>query len=1257
MRILGDGKIRMVLTAGTKDKLFSSTAASRNVGSMIENYVSTVKMSKKQELSMYQSIYDKIFRKAGELNKMIDEQAELTDLNTSGKISNSDLAKLNEINQKVERLSETGLITLKTDNKGHVSVSKRKFKNSDDIKSVLYNVKDADVSIFPLRKDITGLTISSFVASLDKKQKQILIDKFGYEKVTGIEIKDSFSEILSEPAINGVQTGMAYAVLETSSEVEAVEVMGENAHPSYPYQIRLKDPKAEVTIKILEKPENPHDADHYDFSKDFSFTNQLKSVDKMSEVQLTKHKKLLNNQMKTMFPPTSGMSQILFRNINKNTIEDINNNVDKIEPYKNLTALQKFRAKNKKKYSDFYTRERSQLSPEEQQLFDEQESVTENPDLFARLRSRRGLRDMFEGLGQFAEEKGLVFTETQKKVRTFLESMNSQLSFSALAVRKHAARLRKLTKTPEALAEVRAYITESNPEAKQAIAERIEKMPKGDAIIATADSMRAMIDNLSQVFLDNPMFDSLPERAFKEVQSYKSKEGKTMYRVVNTKTGGIIDADLTKAAAEKVADAPSIKDAIRANLGSYLHTSYRFFSSKEYKITDKAKRKAYEAEYEVAKMSEFKKLIKEGKTQEEALDILKQPETINRLIDEATESINKYVSEIEAMREDPDFMFTGLSANSIKIPKTALQQKKGIPEHIAELLGREKDPVNSFIDTAMVMYKTIFKTQMVKKISDAFGGDFVKDEVTDAEINSGNWKKVKDQYSPINGKYVKTEIFEMLQSKPLLQAENAVLNAYFKGLKVMRKSKVVWNLPTWRKNLTGGMFFIAANGVLNPAFLKDFKNRIDRTRKGEANPEIESLLKEMSELGLIGADVNAGLIDVNDAAMNVLFDEDFNGAEAHLKKVWTKVKNTDAKLAEKYAAIDDYTKLIIYRVERESFAKKLYGKDYASLTEAQQTKVRDEAGEFVKQNTPTFSRLPKWYINSFSKVPLGDFLGFKLESWRSITANLRNATADIKKSSDQSLSEVQRKEYLAAGRRRMMGSIATLGARAVVPVILTSMFLGDDDEEIAEDALAIRPDWMEGHSLIVKNISDDGVVSVYNYSMEDPYGEISDALMGDLTGFADFMSPNMFVKLAVHLTEGRDAYGRDLYDKSDPASAKFAKIMGYTTKSMIMPPSLVSTAKYQENQMLIRDYKYNLGQQFYFTAREYTKGKPYNELKGRARTNRLEALDDVRKMYDSVLRVAQHKGNASMMVNASKVLNRFNKIERAYIRGGFLIEE
>ena len=115
MRVLGDGKVRMVLTAGTKDKLFSSTAASRNVAAMIENYVLAVKMSPSQELSMYQSIYDKIFRKSGELNKMIVRQVELTDLKARNEITGKELSKLNEINQKLEKLSEAGLVTLTTD--------------------------------------------------------------------------------------------------------------------------------------------------------------------------------------------------------------------------------------------------------------------------------------------------------------------------------------------------------------------------------------------------------------------------------------------------------------------------------------------------------------------------------------------------------------------------------------------------------------------------------------------------------------------------------------------------------------------------------------------------------------------------------------------------------------------------------------------------------------------------------------------------------------------------------------------------------------------------------------------------------------------------------------------------------------------------------------------------------------------------------------------------------------------------------------
>ena len=158
---------------------------------------------------------------------------------------------------------------------------------------------------------------------------------------------------------------------------------------------------------------------------------------------------------------------------------------------------------------------------------------------------------------------------------------------------------------------------------------------------------------------------------------------------------------------------------------------------------------------------------------------------------------------------------------------------------------------------------------------------------------------------------------------------------------------------------------------------------------------------------------------------------------------------------------------------------------------------------------------------------------------------------------------------------------------------------------------------------------------------------------GDLTIFEDFTKPNMLVKLITHLTEGKDAYGRDLYEKADPATLKMAKALGYTMKQIVVPPSLSALAKYKNpSQMAIRDYEINIGQQFYFQAKEYVSTKKYYELEGRARKNRLTALDEVREMYQAVMNVAVAKNNPKMMQSANRVLNRFGKREKMYIMYG-----
>lgn len=911
--------------------------------------------------------------------------------------------------------------------------------------------------------------------------------------------------------------------------------------------------------------------------------------------------------------------------------------------------------------------ERKQLTSEEQQ---ELNRISEDQSSEKRkLESAKDLFPVLKGLYSSAAEKlkkgGHVYTDTQKRVNEFLESMNSQLSRTAFRVRIQGRMLRKLANTPEKLAVVEEYLVASG-DAKMQLREKIEKFDKGETIVAIADGMRAFIDGLSKKFLESPYFDALPEIGFRKVESYKDKKDNTVYRIVNTRTGDIMESDLSKTVAYQRLKEKGLRDIIRGNLGTYMHTSYRFFKSKDFKITEPAKRKAVQGAYETLKAHRLESLIEEGKTEKEALDILRSKEEVSSLMAEAKKGIDDYVSKIEAQRDDPKFSFSGLSSKALKIPKPAFQRKKGLPDYIETLLGKEKDPVNRFTDTAVVMMRTFYKAQLVHKISDALGTDYIKEksELTPEEQASGDWKKVDDEYSPINGKYVQAEVFEMLQSTPLMQSDNAIINGYFKGLKLMRKSKVVWNIPTWRKNWTGGWFFMATNGIINKSMGKDTLNRAERLFKGMSNPEIEALLDEMAENGLIGADVSAGLIDLNDAALGMMFTEEPIGQyEAKFKKFHKKLKNTDARLAEKYAAVDDYTKLVIYRVEKESFSKKLYGKAYAELTETQQEKVRREAAEFVKQNTPTFSRLPKWYTKgnvagkniSLAQVPLGDFLGFKLESVRSMYANITNAHKDLQTAKDTSLSQAQRDEYRKAGIRRMSGALSVLSLRMAIPAIAAAIALDDDDEEIAEDAVKLRPSWMEGHTLMVKSISDEGIVKVYDYSMEDPYAELTNL---DFSFFEDFVQPNMMLKLAVHLTEGQDAYGRDLFEKADPFVLKLAKGIGYTTKQMVVPPSVTALAKYKDpSQLIIRDYEINVGQQFYFQAKEYVSAEKYTDLSGNARKNRLSALDDVREMHQAVLRIASAKNNMQLAVDANKVLNRFGKIEKAYILSGVAIDE
>ena len=846
-------------------------------------------------------------------------------------------------------------------------------------------------------------------------------------------------------------------------------------------------------------------------------------------------------------------------------------------------------------------------------------------------------KEQLDKLTDKAKETGskLFWNKTQRAVRVFKEKQTSQMSREGVRINRFVKRLNAaLSKADKETLDLVNNVFDGtlSPELQ---AKLIAK-PNGDLIYTLSTAMRGYIDSFAIDFLSDPSFNALPE---------------------------------------------DLKITIAENFGEYMRGSYRFWKDKRFTPSEKAIDDAVEFEYNIIRAKQQKDLIDAGIDEAIAEDLLEELTSEAKRM--AKERVNAYIEDITRLRDSKGFKFTGLvSPSSIKLPSQQFRRRKDLPDVIERLLGKEKDPVIRFVDTAIGVSNIKYKGHMISSIFNMLGDtDMIKDVVTSSEEASGEYKIVKDPYSPINKKYVHKDIFEAITDINLYQSDVPLFQAYFNILKLARKSKVIYNLPTWRKNLTGGWYTMMANGVINPQVLADLKRRGDLFIKGETDAETEQLLDLMAELGLLGQAVDANIIGFTNVVLTRPINGDDNYYNAGLERLKDRVKGADQKLGQLYASVDDYTKLVIFRSELKNYSLKLFGKEYESLTEQQKNDVHEAAAESVKRTTPTFSRLEKFYT-SIAGLPFGDFLSFEFEALRSMGENILIGMGDVNKGmKGDGLNDTQKKAYISSGIKRLMGTSSVLGAHLAVPAILASLFLGDDDD-LKEAIEALRPNWMEGHSIVPVKVTEDGIATVYDYSMEDPYGSFFD-LMTDPTTFPSYVTglarPNMGVQFLMNIIEGKDIYGREIVESYDDPLTKGAKYAGYSLKSLIVPPFISSSIRdemrrYEEeadkydaldatgrvtSRAVIRDYQYNIGSQFYYFAKELaTKKKQYSDLTGMQRSNRLAELDEVKKMYDAIVKIGMSKGNYAMIKNARNVVKRnYDTLEEAYILNNFKVKE
>jgi hypothetical protein len=824
----------------------------------------------------------------------------------------------------------------------------------------------------------------------------------------------------------------------------------------------------------------------------------------------------------------------------------------------------------------------------------------------------------------------LFRTPEQMEVLKMKETKDSMISRQNLKIRKMAERLQDLLgKNAEGAALVTEYLAGPNADNISAI----EDLKNGSKILDAATEMRALIDQMSGQIVNGPAFAAMNRE---------------------------------------------LKEVILGNMGTYLKTSYRFWKDKKFKVTDAAIRTASEHVYDLLRARKLQTLLNEDLMPQEVDKIMNDSK--EQLFNEAQKQILDYIREIEKIRSAPKYKGMGVvSTGQIKIPGESFKQRKDIPFYIQDLLGVEKDPQIRFVDTAIALNNILYKGEMAAKMANAFGNDFFisDDVITKEDRESGKYKQVKDEYSPLNGMWIPVEIFDVVNNEDIYAIEGWGL--YYNALKLARKTRVLYNLPTWRKNITGGWQIIMANGILNPQFIKDLANRPAFTVKGKETAEMTAILDEMAQYGLVGTDVNANIINGVDAMYSGILRGDYSIVD----KTWNAMKSFDKKLAERYSSIDDYTKMVIYRNKRDSFAKKLFGSEYESLNQSQQEKVRETAAEEVKQTTPTFSRLPPIY-RRFAKLPFGDFVSFKIEAVRSLSMIVKTANDDIKKAMDKNLDPVQRKEYARTGVAKLMGVAAAMGASYLLPSMIESALGFEDDE--TEDVKMLRPNWMSGDNLITKSADANGNVSVYDLTMEDTYGEISSIIVNGSKGnvseimkvFGDIVGFNMVVTSVTNLAEGKDQYGRDMFESYDGVATNSLKVLNYLAKEFVYPPFLYSSirdAGYKAEQTgenvfmlagenalkrsVIRDYQYNMGQQFYFQAVGLAEGikkdEQFTNLSGVDRDKRFADVDMLKQRYEAIVRYGNLYGNRDMISSAKSVIKKYyNKEEERYILYGQL---
>ena len=396
-------------------------------------------------------------------------------------------------------------------------------------------------------------------------------------------------------------------------------------------------------------------------------------------------------------------------------------------------------------------------------------------------------------------------------------------------------------------------------------------------------------------------------------------------------------------------------------------------------------------------------------------------------------------------------------------------------------------------------------------------------------------------------------------------------------------AKTILSIPTHLRNFISASAFAAANGIF-------FENPLMWARamkKAGATVQLGKIREPLSmdryrrylELGVTNTNVRMG--DLKNMMRDARFGENNVAVDSVLKpmlrtlgNVGKVIKKTGKVAEDFYTAEDDFFKITNFEVEVERRLIK-YAKAGIKKTVAE---VEEEAAEIVKNTVPNYAYVGE-FIRAMRSAPLGNFMSFSSEMFRTGTGIARQAIDEIKDPITGSINMYKSTNPMKAiGLKRLTGMVA-MTAAVPYAVIKGTQALFDVTNKEADAARDFVAPWAKNSQLIFFKDPKTKELYYVDYSKTNVYDTLTRPFQTLLThiqkgmdqdeplmtafvqGIAEaagetaspFVDPAIFTEafMDIYSRGGITSKGSQLYTEQTPDSEKIQRILKHLAKTQL----------------------------------------------------------------------------------------------------------